>query len=61
MKGDKLLTRALELLGEIDSQDFVTEAMWDSAEARRWRRKTRKLLKECGYVDTTTDTALTLQ
>lgn len=61
MKEDKQLTRALDLLGEIDSQDFVTEAMWDSAEARRWRRKTRKLLEECGYVDTTADASVTLQ
>jgi hypothetical protein len=53
MKEDKRLTRALDLLSEIISQEFVHEALWDYKELRRWRKKTIRLFEQCGYVDVT--------
>lgn len=52
-KTEKRLAVAMELLGEIESQDFIKELLWESKELRRWRKKTLKLLHDCGYVDTT--------
>lgn len=43
------LTRAMELLGEIRSQDFISEIAWDSKGLRRWIRKTDRLLDSLGY------------
>jgi hypothetical protein len=51
MKTDKQkLNRAIDLLGEIASQDFVTDALWDCVELRRWKRKVLRLMTVCGYV-----------
>lgn len=46
------LARAMDLLGEIRSQDFIGEIAWDSKEMRRWIRKTDKLLDSLGYMNT---------
>lgn len=51
MKTEKQkLNRAIDLLGEIASQDFVTDALYDCKELRRWKRKVLNLMTACGYV-----------
>ena len=45
--------RAMELLGEIRSQDFITDIAWECKEMRAWIKKADKLLKEEGYRDQT--------
>jgi len=44
------LNRALDLLGEIMSQPFFSDALWDYKELRRWKRKAERLLESEGRI-----------